>query len=163
MASSNVGPAILTPALVRSAFDLVRPLIERVLASDATNRDFLVAVVAAMPSIHRSSATDDFEASTLLVAEIGDTAAMEPRFRRMAISKAERSVRSGRATADLPPHYFHHGDTTSWGSVILDDIVVACCGVQSFNDEMFAMWIAAAIKSEAKRVFESKYAGQRFV
>lgn len=163
MEISDDGPALLTPSLVRTAFRLVCPLIETVLASSATNRNFLVVVVTAMPTIHAVADTEDFEATTLLTAEIGDVSAVEARFRRMALSKAERSVRSGRATADLPPHFLHRGDTTSWGSVILDDIVVACCGVQSFNDEMFAMWIAAAIKSEAKRAFEATYAGQRFV
>lgn len=156
-------PALLAPDLIESAVAIVRPMIEAVLASDITNRPFVVAVVSGTPSINPTRPGDDFEKQAFLVTEFGEVAAIDPRFRQMALSKAERSVRTGRATAELMPHHFFEGDTTSWGSVVLDDIVVACCGVQSYHDEMFAMWIAAAIKAQAKRAFEGRFAGQRFI
>jgi hypothetical protein len=48
---------------------------------------------------------------------LGDHSGMEPHFQQMALSKAERSVRTGKATSVMPPHYLLQGDTTSWGSV----------------------------------------------
>lgn len=88
---------------------------------------------------------------------------MEPRFKQMALSRAERSVRTGKAASVLPPHYLLQGDTTNWGSVVLDDIVIACCGVQAFNAEMSSMWIAVAIKAQDRRIFHERLAGQRLV
>ena len=160
---TELDPPLMGSEAVTRAFETVRPAIEEALRSGLTNRGFLNVVVAMLPDFSAAPSEGSFEDSCLLVTAIGDTQGMEPRFRRMALSKAEQTVRTGRPTAERAPHQLRPGDTTSWGSVVLDGIVVACCGVQSHYDEMFSMWIAAAIKAEAKRVFAEHYADRRFV
>lgn len=161
--TSEALPPLLSSESVLGAVHRVRPAIEGLLVSNLTNREFLWIVVTGLPAIKAPNLAGDFEDTCWFIGVLGNAEGIEPRFRAMALSKAERTVRTGRPTAELSPHYLQPGDTTSWGSVVLDDIVVACCGVQSHYDEMFAMWVAAAVKAEAKQTFEATYSGRRFV
>ncbi len=146
---------ILTTDLVEKAFDQVAPLIEQILDSGITKRTHLAVAVSATPIIRLSPAGISFdESDCYLVAGFGDKSAWKYPYDKIALSKAEKSVRTGRPSAELQPHYLLEGDTIYWGSVVLDDIVVACSGVEPYYDEMFAMWIAAAIKAETKRAFD---------
>lgn len=156
-------PGLLRRELVAEAFEVVRPLIDQVLRSDVTNRSCLAVVVTGRPYLNPSPEGQSFQDGCYLIAELGDLDELESRFRRMALSKAEVSARTGLATSEVPPHVLLEGDTTSWGSVVLDGLVVACCGVQSYNDEMFSMWIAAAIKAKAKEAFSEFPRDQKFV
>lgn len=155
--------AMIGRGLVAAAFEMVRPRIEDVLVSGVTNRSCLAVAVTGLPCLNPLPAGKSFEDGCYLVAELGDRAQFEPRFRRMAISKAEISVRTGLATSEVPPHLLLEGDTTSWGSVVLDGLVVACCGVQSYNDEMFSMWIASAIKAKAKEAMSGYPPDRKFI
>lgn len=156
-------PGPLGRELVIEALDLVAPLIETVLRSDVTNRACLVVVVTARHDLNPQPKGQGFEDGCYLVAELGAAEQMQPRFRQMALSKAQTSARTGLPTAGLPLHLLMEGDTTSWGSVVLDGLVVACCGVQSHNDEMFAMWVAAAIKARAKERISHHPPDRKFV
>lgn len=154
---------MIMPDIIKDAFGMVSPLITQVLQSDTTNRNFLCVVVTAQPHLNPVAQGQSFEQACYLIAELGETTQTEPRFRQMALSKAEISARTGLPTAEVPAHLLRSGDTTSWGSVVLDGLVVACCGVQSYHDEMFSMWIAAAIKARAKNVIAKLPDGQKFV
>lgn len=156
-------PGILDRELVAEAFELVRPLIEKILQSDFTNRSCLAVVVTGRPYLNPVPAGQRFQDSCYLMAKMGDLEELKPRFCEMALSKAEVSARTGLATAEVPPHLLCEGDTLSWGSVVLDGLVVACCGVQSYNDEMFSMWIASTIKAKAKEVVSKYPQDQKFV
>lgn len=149
--------------VIQDAFEMVDPLITQVLQSDTTNRNFLCVVVTTQAHMNPVVPGQNFEQACYLIADLGETALIEPRFRQMALSKAEISARTGLPTAEVPAHLLRSGDTTSWGSVVLDGLVVACCGVQSYHDEMFAMWIAAAIKARAKNAIAKLPDGQKFV
>lgn len=146
---------ILTANTVNRAFDQVKPYIEATLNSGLTKRQHLAVVVSVTKAIDRQTHLKEFgEDDCYLVTGFGEKSAWKYDYAKIALSKAEKSVRTGKASGDLSPHYLREGDTIYWGSVVLDDIVVACSGVQPYYDEMFAMWIAAAIKAEAKRAFE---------
>ena len=153
---------ILTPSLVNEAFEMVRPHIAATLKSHA-KREHLAVVVTATDVINPSSPNMTAKVDMFLIAHFGDKSAWEHDYEHIAISKAEKSMRTGKNTAELAPHYLLGRDTLFWGSVVLDDIVVACSGVESYYDEMFSMWIAAAVKALAKKRFAELPAGTKFI
>ncbi len=153
---------ILTPGLVQEAYELVRPMIEATLKSHC-KRQHLAVVVTVTDFITQRDITKSFKESCFFTANIGYDADWEYEYDVIALSKAEKSARTGKGTAELPPHYLIDGDVVYWGSVVLDDIVVACSGVEPFYDEMFSMWIAAAIKALAKKRFAEFSPDKMFV
>jgi hypothetical protein len=150
---------VLTHGLVAAAYSTVYKHIEASL-SILTKRQHLAVVVTATEAINPRDPEESFEDSCYLVTSFGDEHNWEHDYKEIALSKADKSVRTGKGSAELPPHYLLDGDTVFWGSVVLDDIVVACSGVEPYYDEMFSMWIAAAIKVEAKRYMD-KYPKDR--
>lgn len=71
------------------------------------------------------------------------------RFTAISLKKAEITWRTGRPSREvqaLHPHLLKETDTVWGGSVVLDDLIVACSGVQDYFDEMIAMMIAAMTK-----------------
>ncbi len=153
---------ILTPGLVAEAYQMVFPLIKATLESHA-KRQHLAIVVTATKAIFEPDPNKSFKDNCFLIASIGYDADWEYEYDVIALSKAEKSARTGKGTAELPPHYLIDGDVVYWGSVVLDDIVVACSGVEPFYDEMFSMWIAAAIKALAKKRFAEFSPDKMFV
>lgn len=153
---------ILTPSLVNEAIEMVRPHIAATLKSHA-KREHLAVVVTVTDLINSRGHDTTAKVDMFIIAHFGDKSAWEHEYEQIAISKAEKSVRTGKNTAELAPHYLLGGDTLFWGSVVLDDIVVGCSGVESYYDEMFSMWIAAAVKALAKKRFSELPAGTKFI
>lgn len=143
----------LTCRLVYEAYDLVRPYIEETLKTRA-KRQYLAIVVTETKAIMERDPDKPFKDNCCLVTSIGDTADGEHDYEAVALSKAEKSVRTGKAAAELEPHYLQEGDTVDWGLVVLNDIVVSCSGVEAYYSEMFSGWIAAAVKA----LIHEKYA-----
>jgi hypothetical protein len=50
----------------------------------------------------------------------------------------------------LRPHLLQSGDTTLWGSAVIDGIVVATSGAQPWYDEAFSALVALAFRAFAK-------------
>lgn len=152
---------ILTPDLVKKAYEMVLPLIEEILDNGTTNRKHLSIVVAAIPAIRPSS--KPFDKSCYLVTSLGDKKEWECDYQAIALSKAALSARTSKGTAELGPQYLLYGDTIYYGSVVLDGIVVACAGVESYYDEMIAMWIAATIKALCKEKIDEYPEDRSFI
>lgn len=153
---------IMTPGLMQEALEMVRPHIAAILKSHAKRQHLaVVATVTAAISPHHPEKTP--AENMFLIAHFGDKEAWESDYMRIALSKAEKSARTGKGSAELAPHYLLDGDTVFSGSVVLDDIVVACSGVEPYYDEMFSMWIAAAMKALAKKRFAELPAGTMFI
>ncbi len=153
---------ILTDSLVTRAFDLVRPCIELTMRSGITSGEDLAVVVTATNDINPWTPEADgksFEDSCYLVASIGKLERHTYPIAKIALRKAEQSVRTGLPTSKLAPQYLLGDDTLYWGSVVVDGIVVACSGLKPYHDEMFAYWIATAIQAEAKSRYEELLAG----
>lgn len=160
--------SIVTTALVKQAFDMVSPHIAQMLKDHARPQDTgaqsdLSVVVSATEVINPHNPDKSFKDNCLLVTEFGDKTTWEIDIESIALSKAEKSVRTGISSVNVEPHYFYEGDTPYWGSVVLDGIVVACSGVESHYDEMFAMWIASAIKALCKKQISELPQGQHFI
>jgi hypothetical protein len=148
---------ILNVDLVKRAFEIVRPAIEVTLRDDVTDRPAIAIVVAATDGIQPPQAQGgDFKSRCLLVTAIGDLSQSAYPNLDIALKKAEMSARTGLPTAGLPPQHFHAGDTFYWGSAVLDGIVVACAGLASRHDEMFAYWIAATVQAEAREALQQR-------
>ncbi len=144
---------ILTAHTVARAFEFVRPCIELTLKSGVTKRKDLVVVVNAIEIINPMTEGKSFEDNCYLIEEFGDSRKYEWPYRKIALSKAEISVRTGLPTSRVAPQYLLDAETLYWGSAVIDGIVVACSGVESFYDEMFSYWVASAIQAEAKKYF----------
>jgi len=157
-----MSPGILTTGLVYEAFELLRPEIAGIL-KDRAKREHLAIVVTATESIHPRNTDKSFKDDCYLITGIGDKNDWEHDYEAVALSKAEKSVRTGKDSALLAPHYLLESDTVYWGSVVLDDIVVACSGVEAYYDEMFSGLIAVAIKALCKEKFAKLPEGTEFI
>ncbi len=153
---------ILTPGLIKEAYMMVYPLIENTLKSHA-KRQHLAIVVTATEVIKPHNPDKTFEEDCFLTVTIGSELEFEYPYLKIALSKAEKSARTGKGSAELSPHYLIDGDVIYWGSVVLEDIVVACSGVEPYYDEMFSMWIASAIKALCKKRFSELKPDQMFI
>ena len=153
---------LLTPSLAEDAFAMIRPQIEAFLASQgfAPNLAFAITATAALrPADAVAGSASPF----YLVAALGNKADWPADLEALAMAKAAKSARTDRDSADLPAHYLLAGDTLAWGSVVLDDIVVACSGIKPWFDEMLAMWLAATVKALCKQRLTDLPAGTRFL
>lgn len=153
---------IVCTELVREAFEMVSPHIEKMLVDHANQTDMSV-VISATEVINPNNPDKSFKDNCFLVTGFGERSAWKLDYERMALSKAEKSVRTGLSSVNIEAHYFREGDTPYWGSVVLDDIVVACSGVEAHYDEMFSMWIASAIKALCKKRISELPKGQHFI
>jgi len=138
------------------AFEIVRPAIVATMSSGVTRRQDLAVVITALPALNPRSQNTGFAETCLLVTEIGNLANSSYPNREIALKKAEQTVRTGRPTAGLAPHYLLTGDTVFSGSAELDGIVVACAGLDEYHDEMFSYWIAATVIAVARQWFEEQ-------
>ncbi len=154
---------ILSPGPIREALEFTFRAIRMTMELGVTKRSHLAVVVTATEVIKSHNPNKSFKENCYIIYPFGEKTEWEHDYESIALSKAEISVRTRKATAELEPHYLLKGDTVYWGSVVLDDIVVACSGVEPYYDEMFSMWIVAAIKAEAKKIFDSNYSNCDFV
>ena len=99
-----------------------------------------------------------FEESILYEHAIGDRAKWDADYAAFARAKTKVAWESGidsHAVQALRPWDLSAGDTTLWGSVVLDGIVVGASGLQAWYDEAFAgavaMCLRAMVKAEAEQ------------
>lgn len=154
---------ILSTDLIWKAANFTFPAIKMTMESGVTKRSDLAVVVTATEVIKPCNPNKSFKENCYLIFNFGEKTEWDHDYESIALSKAKISVRTRKATAVLEPHYLLRDDTVYGGSVVLDDIVVACSGVEPYYDEMFSMWIASAIKAEAKKIFNDSYSNQDFV
>lgn len=145
--------SILNKTLVENAFDKVRPALELTMRQTMPGRVGVAIVVTAVDTINpwRNDLASTFRDACYLVTSIGDLSRSTYPNLDIALKKAEMSARTGLPTAQLAAHHFRSGDTVYWGSAVVDGIVVACAGLEPYDDELFSHWIAAAVKAEASR------------
>jgi hypothetical protein len=103
-----------------------------------------------------------FEEAILLEHSIGDRDRWDADYARFARAKAQLSWRHGADGHVLQsrfPHLLLPGDTTLWGGVCLDGIVVGVSGAHPWYDEAFGLTLAAYLRAEIKRN-AAAFAGQ---
>jgi len=155
---------ILDSSVAKQAFEILLPLIKETL-KNRCKRQHLAIVVSATIAINTDHKIgfSTFKKECYLIESIGDHSEWEHDYTKIALSKAEKSARTGKSTAELAPHYLIRSDTIYWGSVVIDDIVVACSGVEPYYDEMFSGWIAITIKALCKEDFVRLPNGTNFI
>jgi len=106
-----------------------------------------------------------FEQAILYEHSLGDRSAWDADYAAFARAKARLSWQTGldsHAVQALQPHRLRTGDTTLWGSVCLDGIVVGVSGAFPWFDEAYAGAIALLIRALAKEAREAD-AGKLFL
>ena len=155
---------ILTPDLVEMAIEHVVPNIEQFMFDQCKRADLAIVVTGTAAFFPARDVMNDRQVdASCITAEIRNSDSWEHPFDKIARSKAQISARTGRSTAEVRPHHRLEDDTVWWGSVVLDDIVVACSGVEPWFDEMFSMWIAATIRGWSCDKFEQLDKSKNFV
>ena len=95
-----------------------------------------------------------FEEAILLEHSVGERARWDADYARFARAKAQLSWRhgtDGHVLQSRYPQLLLPGDTTLWGGVCLDGIVVGVSGAQPWYDEAFGLTLAAYLRAEIKR------------
>ena len=95
-----------------------------------------------------------FEEAILLEHSLGERACWDADYARFARAKAQLSWRhgtDGHVLQSRYPQLLLPGDTTLWGGVCLDGIVVGVSGAQPWYDEDFGLTLAAYLRAEIKR------------
>lgn len=141
---------IIDAQAAREAVELALPTIERAMRNPAAGDSGCLHVVVMDP--RRTPATHDFDDSILIEHSV-NRANWDADYRRFACAKARVSWRcradSHRVQA-LQPHLLQVDDTVLWGSVCVDEIVVAVSGMQPWYDEALAGVIACCLRGVAK-------------
>jgi len=108
-------------------------------------------IVIMKPGVTPADAS--FDEAILYEHAVGDTTKWDADYRGFALAKARVAWKTGldgHLVQELKPHLLEPGDTTLWGSIVLDDIVVAVSGADPWYDEAFAGTIAFCLRAQAK-------------
>jgi hypothetical protein len=142
--------AILTKKLADKAIQHVLPAILAMMESKTAKRHALHIVV--MEPLSTPTDPGGFNRAILTEYFIKqDGVEWEHPFNKFARLKTELTWKNRRDSAEIrnaAPWLFQAGDFKYAGAVIRDGIIVGVSGVQAEYDQMYAEWIAAAIKAE---------------
>jgi hypothetical protein len=138
------------------AVEQVLPFISRAVVDYGVGDGGFLHIVIMNPGLlpHETS----FENAILYEYSVGDRTAWDADYQRFARAKARIAWSTGqdsRLVQMLRPHLLSRGDTTLWGSAVLDGIVVATSGAQPWYDEAFAgmlaYWLKACVYARAQK------------
>ena len=108
-----------------------------------------------------------FEEAILYEYSVGDREKWDADYAAFARAKTKVAWQSGMdssAAQALRPWTLSAGDTTLWGSVCVDGIVVGASGMQPMFDEAFAGAVAMCLRALAKSQAEhARAAGRLFL
>lgn len=140
--------ALLTRDVVEQAINLCTPSIMYLLETSGFAKRSALTIVVLDPT------TGD----ELIKTKFGKLPRAEwtADYAEIALAKAKLAFRlkmSCRA-AQQHPHLLEAGDTKHRGGIYHQGIPVGVSGVQSYLDEMVAMWIAVACEMLCRRTFE---------
>ncbi len=136
----------------RDAIQFARPLLESALSNPRVGLSGVLHIVVMDPT--RLVGRCTFEEAILLECSFGkDRSAWDADYAGFARAKARLSWQTQRDSAAVQahaPHLLARGDTTLWGSVALDGIVVAISGLEPMYDEALSGVIAMCLRGVAK-------------
>lgn len=133
------------------AVELALPLMQAAMDSKTAGESGFLYIVIMKPGVTPAAAS--FEDAILYEHAVGDTDKWDADYRGFALAKARVAWKTGldgHLVQELKPHLLEAGDTTLWGSIVLDDIVVAVSGADPWYDEAFAGTIAFCLRAQAK-------------
>lgn len=143
---------LIDRAMAEQAVSLALPMIDAALDSREAGASGFLYVVIMKPGFTPLHGT--FADATLYEHARGDPANWDADYRGFARAKAQLSWKTGmdtHAVQQLKPHLLARGDTLLWGSVVLDQIIVAASGADPWYDEAFAGSIAMCLRAVAKK------------
>ena len=148
----------------RKAVELALPMIQAAMDSKVAGESGFLYIVVMRPGV--TPATTSFEEAILYEHAVGDTSKWDADYRGFALAKAKVSWKTrmdSHLVQELKPHLLEAGDTTLWGSIVLDDIVVAVSGADPWYDEAFAGTVAYCLRAQAKAGIAGKRGKQLFL
>ena len=148
----------------RKAVELALPMIQNAVDSKLIGESGFLYIVVMKPGV--TPATSSFEEAILYEHAIGDTSKWDADYRGFALAKAKVAWKTGldgHTVQELKPHLLEAGDTTLWGSIVLDDIVVAVSGADPWYDEAIAGTVAFCLRAQAKAGIAAKRGNQLFL
>jgi hypothetical protein len=154
----------LDAAAAERAVQLVLPMIEPALASRVAGASGFLYIVVMQPGA--SPPAVDFEQAILYEHAVGDRSRWDADYAGFARAKARLAWNTGmdsHTVQELRPHLLSAGDTTLWGSVVVDGIVVGVSGADPWFDEAFAGAIAMTLRALAKAGIAAKRGKQLFL
>ena len=139
------------------AVRLALPMIDAAMESrEAGASGFLYIVIMRPGSV---PSDDKFSDAILYEHAVGDESKWDADYGAFARAKAQLAWRTGidaHVVQQLKPQLLAHGDTTLWGSVVVDGIVVGVSGADPWYDEAFAGTIAMCLRALAKKGFSAQ-------
>lgn len=137
-------------ALAAAALDMVFPLLAGAVTGERYGQSGALYVVIMDPASHPS--VDDFEDAVLYERGIGPGLEGAVDYRSFARAKAKVSwlTRADTHALQTQPHRLARGDSTLWGSVCFEDLVVGVSGAMPWFDEAYALATAACVRALAK-------------
>ena len=136
----------------RDAIQFARPLLESALSNPRVGLSGVLHIVVMDPT--RPPGRYAFEDAILVERSFGkDRSAWDADYAAFARAKARVSWQTQRDSAVVQahsPHLLVQGDTTLWGSVALEGIVVAISGLEPMYDEALSGVIAMCLRGVAK-------------
>jgi hypothetical protein len=152
----------VTPDTARKAVEMALPMIEAGRQDRRVVGSGFLYIVVMDPALTAARAA--FEEAILYEHACGDPARWDADYAGFARAKAELSWRTGMDSHEVQrrcPHLLEEGDTTLWGSVCVDGIVVGVSGAFPWFDEAYAGTIALLLRALAKEGRETA-AGEMF-
>jgi hypothetical protein len=146
------GSHLVDRELARRAVELAVPLFERAMQDKDLGDSGFLHIVVMDPGLGPGECP--FEAAILYEHSIGDRSAWDADYAAYARAKAEvswRHQRDSHALQALAPQRLRPGETTLWGSVCLDGIVVGVSGAFPSFDEAWSGVVAMCLRGLAKQ------------
>jgi hypothetical protein len=145
--------ALIDQDTARAAVELARPVLEASTRDPRINQGGFLHVVVMDPA--RTPLDAGFEEAILYECSLGGRREdWDADYAGFARAKARLSWQHGRDSVHLQtaePWRLRPGDTTLWGSVWLDGIVVAASGGEAEFDEAFAGMVALLMRALARQ------------
>jgi hypothetical protein len=131
------------------AVELSLPMIRAAMDSQVAGESGFLYIVIMKPGFTPADST--FEEAILYEHAVGDREKWDADYFARAKAKvAWKTGLDGHAVQELKPHLLQAGDTTLWGSIVLDGITVGVSGAHPWYDEAFAGTVAMCLRALAK-------------
>lgn len=151
MAIESSGSFLINRDCAARAVRMSLPMITEAMKDNQVCGSGFLYIVVMDPALRPYNAS--FKDAVLYEHAIGDREKWDADYGEFARAKARvawRTGMDGHKVQELRPHLLTARDTVLWGSVVLDDIVVAVSGAHPWYDEAFATTVAACLRALAK-------------
>ncbi|WKB52208.1 hypothetical protein [Eleftheria terrae] len=162
--SRSSDSALIDREMAQHAVELARSLLEASTRDDRINQGGFFHIVIMDPA--RTPMNSSFEEAILYEASFGGRREdWDADYAAFARAKTRISWQHGRDSSRIQaeqPYLLRSGDTTLWGSVCLDGLVVGASGAEAAWDEALAGTVAMLLRALAKTAYKARSAKELF-